>query len=85
MHSLWEFLAHNICSFFDARLLERGYTIDQIADGTIAAEQARQERYQSNTSQKWDKMNEISERFGRVLRKALPGNGQKMTVAANSA
>jgi len=76
---------HSCSSFFS--LLEQGYSIDEIANGTIEAEKARHERHLSNTSQKWDKMNEMTERFGRVLRRALPvaGNGQKMTVAANTA
>jgi hypothetical protein len=66
--------------------LELGYSIDEIADQTIAAEKVRSERAESNQAQKWDKVSALSERFGRVLRKALPGTSpNKMTVAANTA
>lgn len=67
-------------------LMERGYSIHEIADGTLETEKARQERSLTNSSQKWDKVNEMSERFGRVLRKAMPvGGAKKVTVAANTA
>jgi hypothetical protein len=62
--------------------LKLGYSIDEIADRTLEAEKVRSERAESNQAQKWDKVNAISERFGRVLRKALPN---KLSVAANSA
>lgn len=72
---------------YDYSLLQEGYTIEHLAEATINAERSRLERHQSNTAQKWDKVNEISERFGRVLRKAMGsgGPGVKTTVAANSA
>jgi len=67
-------------------LMERGYSINEIADGTMEADRARQERHITNSTQKWDKVNEMSERFGRVLRKAmLSGGAKKLTVVANTA
>ena len=75
--------------YFYFRLLKQGYSIDQIADCTIQAERIRTERAESISSQKWDKVNEISEGFVRVLRKAIPGSGgvgpKKLIVVANSA
>ena len=72
--------------FIHCSLMERGYSIHEIADGTLETEKARQERSLTNSSQKWDKVNEMSERFGRVLRKAMPvGGAKKVTVAANTA
>ncbi len=68
------------------RLMEQGYSINEIADGTMEVEKARQERHLTNSTQKWDKVNEISERFGRVIRKAMPSAGaKKLTVVANTA
>lgn len=66
--------------------MERGYSINEIANGTLEADRARQDRQLTNSTQKWDKVNEMSERFGRVLRKAVPSAGaKKMTIVANTA
>jgi hypothetical protein len=48
-------------------LLTRGYSIEEIAEATIQADKARQELSASISGQKWDKVNALSERFGRVL------------------
>ena len=87
------FILHIVASFLPTiivfRLLKQGYSIDDIANCTIEAERIRCERAESISSQKWDKVNEISEGFVRVLRKAIPGAGvggpKKVTVVANSA
>jgi len=47
--------------------LKRGYSIDEIAEATLQADKARQELSASISGQKWDKVNALSERFGRVL------------------
>lgn len=62
-----------------------GYSIDEIAEATLEAEVSRDARATTNLAQKWDKVNEVSERFGRVFRKALGGGPAKLTVAANTA
>ena len=73
-------------SLFLYRLLEMGYSIDEIADATIDAEKSKHERINTNAAQKWDKVNEVSERFGRVFRKALgAGPPKKISMAANTA
>ena len=48
-------------------LLKRGFSIEEIAEATIQADKARQELSASISGQKWDKVNALSERFGRVL------------------
>jgi hypothetical protein len=80
-------LIHVVCFILLDSLLERGYSLDEIAEGTIQGDKARSERYSSIAAQNWDKVNALSERFGRVLRKALPtvGGLKKHTTAATTA
>lgn len=54
--------------------MKRGYSLESIASATMAADVITRERLHSANKQSWDRVNEVSERFGRVLKKALMGN-----------
>jgi len=84
--------------FFFRRLLSQGYSIESIASATLEADTISKERNMSVSKQKWDGVNEMSERFGRFFRKSvsrrnsLTGSGsssmtppKKQSIAANSA
>eukprot|EP00538_Stauroneis_constricta_P009180 CAMPEP_0119546396 /NCGR_PEP_ID=MMETSP1352-20130426/842_1 /TAXON_ID=265584 /ORGANISM="Stauroneis constricta, Strain CCMP1120" /LENGTH=190 /DNA_ID=CAMNT_0007591099 /DNA_START=63 /DNA_END=635 /DNA_ORIENTATION=- len=79
-------------------LLSQGYSIESIASATLEADTISKERNMSVSKQKWDGVNEMSERFGRFFRKSvsrrnsLTGSGsssmtppKKQSIAANSA
>ena len=71
------------------RLLANGYSLESIANATLEADNISKERILSANKQHLDKINEVSERFGRVIKKALFIPNKKplvqSTVAANSA
>jgi hypothetical protein len=48
----------------------------------MRADEINGERMASVSKQNWDKVNEVSERFGRVFNKAL---GKRQQVVANTA
>lgn len=63
-------------------LLSQGYSLEAIATATLEADEINQGRMTSASNQNWDKVNEVSERFGRVFKKAM---GKKQQVVANTA
>jgi hypothetical protein len=69
--------------------LKQGYSLESIASATMQADTITKERLNSANKQNWDRVNEVSERFGRVLKKALGKNYKgipaQATVVANSA
>ena len=67
------------------RLLSQGYSLEAIANATLEADTISKERITSANKQHLDRINEVSERFGRVIRKALGAKPAQSTVAANSA
>ena len=64
-------------------LLSKGYSLDAIATATLEANKINQQRISSASSQNWDKINEVSERFSRMFKKS--GMGSKQQVVAHSA
>jgi hypothetical protein len=69
--------------------LKQGYSLESIANATMEADTITKERLNSANKQNWDRVSEVSERFGRVLKKALGKNYKSIpsqaTVVANSA
>eukprot|EP00980_Cylindrotheca_fusiformis_P005214 scaffold1118_cov135-Cylindrotheca_fusiformis.AAC.12 len=63
-------------------LLSKGYSLEAIATATLEADEINKGRMVSASKQSWDKVNEVSERFGRVFKKAM---GKKQQVVANTA
>jgi hypothetical protein len=75
------------------RLLDAGYSIHEIADGTLEALKTKQQRSDTNRSQRWDGVNAFVEYTGRGLRKMTlvvtqpmnPTKLQRVTTGASSA
>jgi hypothetical protein len=69
------------------RLLKRGYSLESIANATLQADTISQGRMASANKQNWERMSEVSERFGRYIKKAFVKKSlpAQATVAANSA
>jgi hypothetical protein len=63
-------------------LLSKGYSLEAIATAALEADEINRGRMTSASKQNWDKVNEVSERFGRVVKKAL---SKKQQVVANTA
>ena len=69
-------------------LLGRGYSLESIANATLTADTINKERINSVNKQKWDGVNEVTERFGRYIKKAfVPKKNmpKQLTVNAISA
>jgi hypothetical protein len=63
-------------------LLSKGYSLEAIATAALRADEMKRERIASASKQNWDKVNEVSERFGRVFSKAFD---KKQQFVANTA
>jgi hypothetical protein len=73
--------------FICCSLLQSGYSLESIATATLEADSISRDRLNSASNQNWDKVSEVSERFGRLFSKALRRKSvaQQSTVAAISA
>lgn len=63
-------------------LLSKGYSLEAIATAALEADEINRGRMTSASQKNWDKVNEVSERFGRVFKKSI---FNKQQVVANTA
>jgi hypothetical protein len=66
------------------RLLGQGYSLESIGNATMEADAISRERMASANKQHMDRISEVSERFGRVLKKALGMTLPTQTTVASS-
>jgi hypothetical protein len=63
--------AHSVTHTRAHSLLSKGYSLEDIAAATMEADAISRDRSNSANAKNWDKVNEVSERFGRLFNKAL--------------